>query len=278
MAVDAAKGGERVDKLRRLILSAIGLVVMCVGAPIVSANEEPYVLIQDVTESHAGRTVYSVNFGYSPQAFSGQFWDVQGQPYVANTLMREWSVVGAARKNWSDRWTVVFSTRYNRLSVLEERLFATHREEVRTLDSTWGVQLGIQGKLQSDHPLDPRIGFNVALPEQTIDARLGLSMVRDPMVLSGILGYGKDLKADGDTLVAGFGLGFVANDVLSVGVNMQHLMAIETWAPPTNSLSLAVGYVLDPTRGRQVHFETSFWSDGERFVVSFGMGWTARGA
>lgn len=267
------------NPLRRWILGLFGVLGwVVVGLPAwpASANDEPYVLIENTAEPLSGRTVYSISVGYSPQAFSGQAWDQQGRPYALNGMMREWSLRATARKDWNDRWSFVVGSRYHRLTIVEERMYAGHREEIRTVEGTWGMQLGIQSKWQPGHPLEPKAGLAFAWPEQTVEAQLGWSMVRDPVVLSGSLGYGKDFKNETTALTAGFGLGLVANEVLSIELGLQHLMAMETWASPTNRLALSVGYVVDHARGRQVNFETAFWSDGERFIVSFGLGWTAR--
>lgn len=265
------------NPLRRLIyvvFGTLGCMVAWLSAPAVLAKDEPYVVIRTNSDVPPGRTVYSLNVGYLPQAFSGQGWDPEGRPYVMNSVTREWSLQATARKDWNERWTFVVGGRHYRLSVAEERIYTAQREKIRTVESTWGMQLGLQNKLQPGHPLQPKVGLTVALPEQTIEAQFGWSMVRDPMVLSGFLGYGRDVKTAKSRLMAGFGLGFVANDVLSVGVSVQHLMLNETWAPPTNRVALSVGYVVDHAKGRQVNIETAFWSDGERFIASFGMGWT----
>lgn len=264
-------------KANWLFVCSFVVLITCMSSPLTHASEEPYVVIEDMSEPKLGQPLYSIHTGYSPYAMSGQAWDDQGQPYAVNVLVTEWSMRGAARIGWGDRWTFMASSHVGRLSSVEERTFLTHHEAVRTSESTWGGQLGVQGRLRPGHPLEPKFALTMTFPERVLEAQIAVSLVRDPIVLSGMLGYGKHSDGSEADVVAGVGMNFVANDVINLGLNLRHHIVPGSMLPPTNRLSIGLGYMVDRETARQMNFETAFWSDGDRLMVSFGIGWVGRG-
>lgn len=266
-----------VRRYRWLVVCSLLALMPWMSVGMARASDEPYVLIQEESDFGMGQTFYNLNASYSPHAVSGQAWDAHGLPYSVEVATKNWDVSGAMRIGWGDRWAFSAGAHYGIFSALEERTYPTHQEVDRTTESTWGMWFGLQGRLRPQHPLEPKLGVSIAFPAKVVQGQLSLSAVRDPIVLSGTLSYGTRLDSPETSLTAGVGISFVANDVINLGVGIRHQVVPGTLIPPANSLSLGLGYVYDRALGRQVNFDTTYGSNGEDIIVSFGVGWSGPG-
>lgn len=148
----------------------------------------------------------------------------------------------------------------------------------------WGAgaghgQLGIGWRWAPGTAWDPRL--DVAMLAGTsgrMEAHVSVRRVRDPVVLTGALGFITDAPTAGDgfRVVASAKAAFVANDKVSFVAGVSHLVPAGTLEVPATMLSAGVHYVVDEARDTGIGVETTLAFRGERVDVGLRLSWSGR--
>lgn len=105
--------------------------------------------------------------------------------------------------------------------------------------------LALGYRLVPGDPLDPSLTLTLAYP-WALSASLGLSFLRDPVVLSLALEYAQDFAPLLGSLGLTLGAGFVANDLVSYAFQVTFRQPLAYAEAPSVGASFAVDLGLDP--------------------------------
>ncbi|WP_027882928.1 hypothetical protein [Meiothermus rufus] len=129
-------------------------------------------------------------------------------------------------------------------------------------------------RLDPESPLDPRLSFSLTYP-WGVGLGLGLGLLRDPVVLE-VGGRVELLGGAGVQVGLEGGLGFVANDWVSLVFSGGLFWPVGTVAPPLGGLGVRVLYRLEESPPLELGVEGRLWVQGQ--AVRLGLELSLQGA
>jgi len=224
---------------------------------------------------------YTLGITYTPSSLQGSelIGDLDGNlfPYKFNTFNQDvsFSLSGGYSFN---RYFGINSSIDTRLSSIRENrnFFDLTTENLNRTDSSLGGSFGLEYRVAPSSSLDPRFSVNIAYP-WTISTQAQVSLIRDPIILQGSLGYSRSLQGIGENVSVGIGTGFVANDVISLSGSASYAIPTDGVSLPVTSLSFRTGYNLDPKGNREIGVRATLSTSSSDTRIGIGLEFGGRG-
>jgi len=214
-------------------LAALG--ILCITpAAYAQTPIDPLRRLQDVQ----GAYNYTLGITYTPSSFQGLDFggDLDGNlfPYRFNTFNQNASFSLSGGYSFNPYFGVNSSIDQAFSSIRENRdFFDLTRQTFNGSDSSLGGSFGLEYRAAPSSLLDPRFAVNIAYP-WTVSTQAQVSLIRDPMILLGSLGYSRSLQGTGENVSLGIGTGFVANDVISLSSSAGYAIPIDGVSLPVS--------------------------------------------
>ncbi len=221
--------------LAALILIAMTLLLAVHGQPI-----DP--LVREA--EHVGSYTWQIGLGYTPVGSQGTGVDPFGFPYSYVRLAHgvELSLTGTLniRRGFKVGAQIADTTWH----VIEQQTSLQETVDERTIDREFAYIGFGETRLAPDTTLDPRVTLSLGNPQHHT---LGVSVniLRDPMVLSGEVSFGRHASAPHERLSMSLAAGFVANAWITLQAHAGWSIPLREAALPVATLGIAVGYDLD---------------------------------
>jgi hypothetical protein len=227
-------------------------------------------------DSEAGSYIYTFGIGYSPSGTERDFVDFFGEParltLIENSLNLSFSGGYSFNKNLSIYANVIPS-----LFLREEtQQFINESITTRRTETDITGSLALEYRFAPQAVLDPRLSVAVSYP-LGINVQTSATLLKDPVVLLGSLGYSKSFEFEEDSIAFGIGAGFIANEHINFSATASHSIPLETASLSTTSLSFRTGYNLDQKGGSELGFKTTLSVRGEDTRVGFSLEYGGRG-
>ncbi|TAE59151.1 MAG: hypothetical protein EAZ76_02235 [Nostocales cyanobacterium] len=256
--------------MKKLILS---LIISLFPIPVLAQVPIDPLRLPD---SEAGSYIYTFGIGYSPSGIERDFVDFFGDParltLTENSLNLSFSGGYSFNKNLSIYANVIPS-----LFVREEKQqFINESITTRRSETDITGSLALEYRFAPQAVLDPRLSVAVSYP-LGINVQTSATLLKDPVVLLGSLGYNKSFELEEDSIAFGIGAGFIANEYINFSATASHSFPLETASLSTTSLSFRTGYNLDQKGGSELGFKTTLSVRGEDTRVGFSVEYGGRG-
>jgi len=256
--------------MKKLILS---LIISLFPIPVLAQVPIDPLRLPD---SEAGSYVYTVGIGYSPYGIEREFVDFVGDPGRYTRIDNNFNLSFSGSYNFNKNISIYGNVapflfmREEKQQFINESITTTKTET----DITGG--LALEYRFAPQAVLDPRLSVGVSYP-LGINVQTSATLLKDPVVLLGSLGYNKSLESDQDSIAFGIGSGFIANDNINFSATANHSIPLEDASFPTTSLSFRTGYNLDQKGGSELGFKTTLSVRGEETRVGFSLEYGGRG-
>ena len=250
------------------------LCVLCI-TPAAAAQIpiDPLRRLQEVK----GAYNYTLGVTYAPSSIQGLNLDENGFPYRFNTFNQSGGLSLSGGYSFNKFFSVNSSVDWSSLSARENRVFLdSTRQTLSRSNSAIGGSFGLEYRAAPSSSLDPRFSVNVAYP-WTISTQAQISLVRDPLILLGSVGYSRSLEGVGENVSFGIGTGFVANDVISLSGSANYSIPTDGASLPVTSLSFRTGYNLDPKGNQEIGVRAMLSTSGSDTRIGIGLEFGGRG-
>lgn len=220
---------------------------------------------------------YTLGFTYTPSSLQGVSFDENVFPYLFNTFNQNTSLSLSGGYSFNEYFGINSSVDWSFSSSRENRnFFDFTRQTLNRSDSSLGGSFGLEYRAAPSSFFDPRFSVNIAYP-WTASAQAQVSLVRDPMILVGSVGYSRSLQGIGENVSLGIGTGFVANDVISLSGSASYAIPTDGVSLPVTSLSFRTGYNLDPKGNQEIGVRATLSTSGSDTRIGIGLEFGGRG-
>jgi len=254
------------------------LCVLCI-TPAASAQIpiDPLRRLQEVQ----GAYNYTLGITYTPSSRQGLDFDRDIDdnlvPYRFNTFNQNASFSLTGGYSFNEYFGINSSIDWAFSSIRENRdFFDLTRQTLNRNDSSLGGSFGLEYRAAPSSFFDPRFSVNIAYP-WTISTQAQISLVRDPMILLGSVGYSRSLQGTGENISLGIGTGFVANDVISISGSASYAIPTDGVSLPVTALSFRTGYNLDPRGNQEIGLRATLSTSGSDTRIGIGLEFGGRG-
>jgi hypothetical protein len=134
------------------------------------------------------------------------------------------------------------------------------------------ANLTVMYRLEVNSPFDPSVRISLGYP-WIVETVLSARLVRDPLVLVGLLGISKPLETDGVLLNIGAYVLFVANERMTLSGQGNVEIPIGGITVSTSSFMFRIGYSLNPEQINEIGLRVTFIVRGEAIRIGFGFDW-----
>ena len=254
------------------------LCILCISPAAYSQVPiDPLRRLQDVQ----GAYNYTLGITYTPSSFQGLDFgaDLDGNlfPYRFNTFNQNGSLSLSWGYSFNQYFGINSSIDQAFSSIRENRdFFDLTRQTLNRSDSSLGGTFGLEYRAAPSSFLDPRFSVNLAYP-WTVSTQAQVSLIRDPIILLGSLGYSRSLQGIGENVSLGIGTGFVANDVISLSGSASYAIPTDGVSLPVTSLSFRTGYNLDPKGNREIGVRATLSTSASDTRIGIGLEFGGRG-
>lgn len=227
-------------------------------------------------DSEAGSYVFTFGIGYNPSGIEREFIDFLGDParltVIDNNLNLSFSGSYSFNKNLS-----IYSNVAPSLFIREEKQqFINESITNRTTETDITGSLALEYRFAPQAVLDPRLSVGVSYPFG-MNVQTSATLLKDPVVLLGSVGYSKSFEFDEDSISLGIGAGFIANEHINFSATANHSIPLETASLSTTSLSFRTGYNLDQKGASELGLKTTLSIRGEDTRIGFSLEYGGRG-
>jgi len=257
------------------------LPVLCVLSITPVANAQ--VPIDPLRRLQEAQGAYNYTLGITYTPSSRQGFDLDGDldgnlfPYRFNTFNQNASFSLSGGYSFNKHFGINSSIDGSLFSIRENRdFFDLTRQTLKESDSSLGGSFGVEYRAAPSSFLDPRLSVNIAYP-WTVSTQAQVSLIRDPIILLGSLGYSRSLEGIGENVSLGIGTGFVANDVISLSGSAGYAIPTDGVSLPVTSLSLRTGYNLDPKGNREIGVRATLSTSASDTRIGIGLEFGGRG-
>ncbi|MBD2179262.1 hypothetical protein H6F42_20265 [Pseudanabaena sp. FACHB-1998] len=234
---------------------------------------DPLRRLQDVQ----GAYNYTLGITYTPSSSQGIDFDETGFPYRFNNFNQGTSLSLSGGYSFNEYFGINSVVDWSFSSTRENRDFLDFtRQTLNRSNSSVGGSFGLEYRAAPSSFFDPRFSVNVAYP-WTISTQGQISLVRDPMILLGSIGYSRSLQGVGENVSIGIGTGFVANDVISLSGSANYSIPTDGVSLPVTSLSFRTGYNLDPKGNQEIGVRATLSTSGSDTRIGIGLEFGGRG-
>ena len=202
-------------------------------------------------ETEPGDFSYFVSLSYFPGGDSTLLIDEAGEDVFITEVFQDFglSFGGSYSLNSDLSFSASLSPSFS-LSTVE---VADGVDETVTSEAAFDIGGAVAAtySFARDSDLDPAASLSLSYPfAASID--LSASFIRDPIVVGGFVGVTKPFDAPGADLLLGSSVGFVANESIDLRFGNSVSVPVGVVSPAAWSLSLRVGYALNPEGSREV--------------------------
>jgi hypothetical protein len=254
------------------------LFVLCITpAAYAQIPIDPLRRLQDVQ----GAYNYTFGITYTPSSRQGLDFDrdIDGNliPYRFNTFNQNASLSLSGGYSFNEYFGINSSVDWAFSAIRENRdFFDLTRQTLNRSDSSIGGSFGLEYRAAPSSFLDPRFSVNIAYP-WVVSTQAQISLVRDPMILLGSVGYSRSLQGIGENVSLAIGTGFVANDVISISGSASYSIPTDGVSLPATSLSFRTGYNLDPKGNQEIGVRATLSNSGSDTRIGIGLEFGGRG-
>ncbi len=223
-------------------------------------------------EETPGRVRWGLSLAYTPTGGTGLGADERG-PF-ALAWVEHGVDLGVGLNYALDRaWSVGLDLRLGLVWRVEERNYGDGLLRLGESQANGNGTFRLGYRLDPESPLDPRVSLSLAYP-WGVGLGLGLGLLRDPVVLE--VG-GRVAVSEGSGVRVGLegGLGFVANDWVSLVFSGGLVWSVGSVVPPLGELGVRVLYRLEENPPLELGAETRLWVQGQ--AVRLGLGLSLQG-
>ncbi len=227
-------------------------------------------------DSEAGSYVYTLGIGYSPDGQQEEYIDFSGEPasftYQEKQLNLSFSGSYSFSKNIS-----IYGNIIPYLLIKEEtQKFGDQSNTNTETETDISGDLSLEYHFAPNKVLDPRLAIGVSYP-WGVNVQTSATLLKDPVILLGSLGYNRSLEFDEDAIAFGIGAGFIANEHINFSATASHIIPLEKASFSTTSLSFRTGYTLNQKSGSELGFKTILSVNGRDTRVGFSLEYGGRG-
>jgi len=221
-------------------------------------------------ENTPGRFSFNISFGYKPTGGRVLDFNEDGVPYTKTYAVHRLTPAFALGYAVTDRFSLGagLTVSYRIEQTINSFDDGTsHYSESGSHELLPRVSLSY--RLEPDNPLDPSLSLSLYKP-WALEASLSLSAIRDPIVLSGSLAYWHSFMPPfTSSLTLSSGVGFVANDRISLSASASLNQPLIFASSPSLSLGLSTSYNFDPAGNSQIAFNINTTLSGG--VADYGL-------
>ncbi len=254
------------------------LCVLCITpAAYAQIPIDPLRRLQEVQ----GAYNYTLGITYTPSSRQGLDFDTDFDgnifPNRFNTFSQNASLSLSGGYSFNEYFGINSSIDWAFSAIRENRDFLDlTRQTLNRTDSSLGGSFGLEYRAAPSSFLDPRFSVNIAYP-WVVSTQAQISLVRDPMILLGSVGYSRSLQGIGENVSLGIGTGFVANDVISLSGSASYAIPTDGASLPVTSLSFRTGYNLDPKGNQEIGVRATLSTSGSDTRIGIGLEFGGRG-
>jgi hypothetical protein len=228
-------------------------------------------------DSEAGSYVYTLGIGYIPDGQEKEFLDFLDGNYLRFTENNNnFNFSLSAGYSFNKHFTV-YGNVVPALSIqtVKQEFNDISTEDTETdIDVTSGLSLEYRFAPQA--VLDPRLSIGFSHP-WGINVQTSATLLKDPVILLGSLGYSRSLEYSEDSIAFGIGAGFIANEHINFSATISQIIPLEDSSFSTTALSFRTGYNLDQAGKSELGFQTTLSVNSRETRVGFSLEYGGRG-
>lgn len=253
-------------RLLTLALIAVTLLQVVQGQPI-----DP--LVREA--ERVGSYTWQFGLGYTPVGSQGTAVDAMGFPYAYTHLAHGVEISLSGTLNIRRGFRLGAQIADTTWHVIERRTSLEDSVTERTINREFAYTGFGETRLAPDTTLDPRVTLSLGTPQHH-SLGVSVNILRDPMVLSGEVGFGRHASAPHERLSMSLAAGFVANAWITLHTHAGWSIPLREAALPTATLGIAVGYDLDLVGDLTVNVRSTLHLTGTRTLLSLKLELTKR--
>lgn len=252
----------------RIVLLFLLLVLL----PISASAEEPIDPLVRADEAYT----WNLSLSYIPQGREGFAGDAHGRLFAYTLFSEDRSLSLSGTLQIAERLRVGLELTHSQWSVQEKRDYGLEDYEVITsAGGDFSFTLTSKHQLYPGSFLDPRLSLSFGSP--TSGFEVSASLLLDPVVLVGAIGYTFTSGSPQQWMTVSFGAGFIANRWVSFTMTASYTVPVDGVGLPTASFSLRTRYFLDVEKQQELWARTSISLRGETVWMGLEIGLAGRG-
>jgi hypothetical protein len=227
-------------------------------------------------QEETGGYTYTFGASYIPDGREGLDFDREGNPFNFETFNQSINFSASGSYSFSPNLGISANINPNLFIGREKRDFSNRTQTLTETNTNIGAGLSVEYRPAPGSTLDPRFSVGVAYP-WTVTVQSQASLIRDPVIVLGSLGYSQPLDSANSSLNLGIGAGFVANERVSFSAFGNYAIPIGETNLPVTSLSFRTGYNLDDEGKQDIGLRTTLSVRGGDTRIGVGIEWGGRG-
>ena len=229
-------------------------------------------------EEETGGYIYTFGVNYIPDGREGLDFDREGTPFNYETFNQSINFSASGSYSFSRNLSISANVNPNLFIGTEKRDFGNRTEKATETnsDTDIGAGLSVEYRPNPGSTLDPRFSVGVGYP-WTLTVQAQASLIRDPVIVLGSVGYSQPLDSANSSLNLGLGAGFVANERVSFSASANYGIPVGDTNLPVTSVSFRTGYNLDDKGNQDIGLRTTLSMRGGDTRLGVGIEWGGRG-
>lgn len=228
-------------------------------------------------EEETGGYIYTFGVNYIPDGREGLDFDPEGNPFNFETFNQSINFSASGSYSFSPYLSIGANINPSLFIGTEKRDLGNRTEKSTETNTDIGAGLSLEYRPDPGSTLDPRFSVGVAYP-WTVTVQGQASLIRDPVIVLGSVGYSQPLDSANSSLNLGLGAGFVANERVSFSAFGNYAIPIGETNLPVTSLSFRTGYNLDDEGKQDIGLRTTLSVRGGDTRLGVGIEWGGRGS
>ncbi|WP_293125689.1 outer membrane beta-barrel protein [Microcoleus sp. bin38.metabat.b11b12b14.051] len=227
-------------------------------------------------DEETGGYIYTFGVNYIPSGRDGFDFDREGTPFNFETFNQSINFSVSGSYSFSRNLSISANVNPNLFIGRQKRDFSNRTQTLTETNTDIGAGLSVEYRPKPGSTLDPRFSVGVAYP-WTVTVQGQASLIRDPVIVLGSLGYSQPLDSANSSLNLGLGAGFVANERVNFSAYANYAIPIGDTNLPVTSLSFRTGYNLDNKGDQDIGLRTTLSTRGGDTRLGVGIEWGGRG-
>ncbi|GEM_PF-6266782 len=256
--------------MKKLILS---LILPLITTPVLAQVPIDPLKLPDV---EAGSYVYTFGLGYNPDGQERIFADFFGEPIIFQRSEQGYNLNFSGSYSFNQNLSIYGNILPSLLIREDTQRFGDQSITNRETNTDLGGNLSVEYGFAPEAVLNPRLSLGVSYP-LGINVQTSTTLIKDPVILLGSLGYNRSLEYDEDRISFGIGASFIANDNINFTATADHSIPLQDNSFTTTSLSFRTGYTLDQMTGSELGFKTNLSVNARETRIGFSLEFGGRG-
>ncbi|MFE1745972.1 outer membrane beta-barrel protein [Coleofasciculus sp. H7-2] len=227
-------------------------------------------------DEETGGYIYTFGVNYIPSGRDGFDFDREGTPFNFETFNQSINFSVSGSYTFSRNLSISANVNPNLFIGRQKRDFSNRTQTLTETNTDLGAGLSVEYRPKPGSTLDPRFSVGVAYP-WTVTVQGQASLIRDPVIVLGSLGYSQPLDSANSSLNLGIGAGFIANERVNFSAYANYAIPIGDTNLPVTSLSFRTGYNLDNKGDQDIGLRTTLSMRGGDTRLGVGIEWGGRG-